>query len=157
MRLLLCGHGIGERSHGGYFTDYLQRDALKQIALATSVGQQTYLGTAQHIDKAGRDGLAVRIDHAFGSHRFWGSDIRNLIAVDDDVSDIRLAARAVVDGSALDQDVMSLRRSWLRLRDCACEERCHDRTNEIGIHAITSRAERSPPISRSRKTGTCHK
>src|SRR4029079_5102229 len=95
------------RAHGIAFAHPLQSHALHGFAKPGAVGDQAFLRLAQHVDEAGRDGLAGSIDHSRGTSRLVRPDIDDLVALDRDVADVGRAARAVVDRPAADEHTVA--------------------------------------------------
>ena len=102
------------RRHRSRLADHFRRDALANLALAVAVRDERHVGVAVHVDEAGRDGAALRIDRL--RRRALHLADRGDLAVDDrDRSLARRAAGAVDDLRVRDQHV-ERRRGCLRRR-----------------------------------------
>ena len=76
------------------------------------------------VDKAGRDDLAVGIDHALG-RRADAADLDDLAAGDADIGAVARQARAVDHGAVLDEQVEGHRRiSFIAAARIAAAIRC---------------------------------
>ena len=108
-----------QRSHRPALAHHLQRHALANVALGPRVDDEGLGRPAEHVDEAGRDRQAVRVDLLRGAAGAARSHVDDLVALDRDVADHRVAAASVVNRAAADQHVVD----WLRWRACAAGEK----------------------------------
>src|SRR3546814_16777786 len=66
--------------HRHAFAQHFQGDALTDIALAAAVDEQRFGRPAQHVDKAGRNGHAPRVDLALRGHAVPRADGADAVA-----------------------------------------------------------------------------
>src|SRR6185436_9902413 len=64
-------------------------------------------GPAQHVDEAGRNRLARGVDDAVRRVATRLADVHDAIAVHDDVADVTLAPRAIEDGAATHDEIVT--------------------------------------------------
>gem|GEM_PF-4711728 len=84
-------------------------DALHHFAHRARIDQQKLFGLAQHVDKARRDDLPARIDHAFGpgvSQTSVARYTRNSIAIDGDIRAKGRPAAAIDNSAVTNNDVV---------------------------------------------------
>ena len=107
----LPGHGqllhvLVQRAHRPAFAHDLQRHSLAKLALAEAVVQQRLIGPAEHVDEAGRDRLAGGVDLDAATQAARRADVGDAVVVDRDLARVRLAAAAVVDRAATNDDIV---------------------------------------------------
>ncbi len=98
-------HPIIQRTHRPAFAHDLGRNALANFALRTAILDQRFGRPREHVDEAGRDGQALRVDHGRRLVRRKSPQPHDPIAAKGNVGNARLFARAVVNGPAFDDDV----------------------------------------------------
>jgi len=84
--------------------DDLQRDALVDRTRRARIHDQRVVGMAVHIDEAGRDHEALRVDARRACRNLWRPDGGDPVAIDQDVDRGWRTTRAVMDLAAGDQD-----------------------------------------------------
>jgi hypothetical protein len=99
-------HLLVERPHRLALAEDLERDALSHVRQPARVDEQRLGRPRQHVDEARRDRESARIDLVARAPRRQVADRRDLVAADADVAGERRLARAVVDRSAADHDVV---------------------------------------------------
>ena len=98
-------HGLAPGAVGLALPEDLGRHALADVALRAGVGEEVVRGPREHVDEAGGDGEAGRVDHRAASGAGEIADRLDAVAAQAEVGPAWRAARAVVDGAALDQHV----------------------------------------------------
>ncbi len=78
------------------------------MTLAVAVGKQRRARLALHVDEAGRDDQARRVDHAAAGFRGEIADARDAIADDADIGALRRLAAAVDDLPAAHDQIEAL-------------------------------------------------
>ena len=99
-------HRVVERTHRSTFAQHLERDALADVALAAAVVDQRLVGPTEHVDEAGSDGQARRVDLQGATGRAHVADRRDSVVVNRKVADDRRGTSAVVDRTAANDDVV---------------------------------------------------
>ena len=98
-------HGLAPRAVGLALPEDLGRHALSDVALRAGVGQQVVRRPREHVDEAGGDGEAGRVDDRAAGGAGEITHRLDAVAAKAEVGPSRRPARAVVDGAALDQHV----------------------------------------------------
>ena len=99
-------HRRRERAHGEALAHDLQRHALAQLALSAAVDEQRLGRPRQHVDEAGRHGLARRVDLAPRAARRLRTHVGDAVTLDRDLARVARAAGSVVDRAATDQEIV---------------------------------------------------
>ena len=101
-----CPHRFVERTHRVSFTHHFERDALPDVAQATTVFDERLGRPGQHVDEAGRhcQPFSIDLDPARGMRKITND--RNPIVRDRQITDDGITAQSVIEGAATNDDVV---------------------------------------------------